>query len=615
MKGFIKVCCITPTLLVGNPKSNVIEMLKSLDDCKASIAVFPELCVTSYTCGDLYFNNQLIKDVNNSIKYFLDNNKFKGLVVIGAPVYFNGALYNTAIAIIENRILGIVPKHYLPNTNEFYEKRWFKSGRNINIKEIDFLGFKVPFGNIIFKDIKNELNIGIEICEDMWAPISPGNILAINGANMILNLSASNETLGKSEVRRCAVIDHSRRNSGAYIYASAGVNESTSETVFSGHNIIASCGKLLKETENFNQNTELIYADIDISEINFKRRTNSSLRDSLNTYIIESKDVYFKLDDNDFEFEEMIDQTPFIPKKNIKESFEKIASLQEYALFKRLKHINTKNIVVGVSGGLDSTLALLVCHQAFLHLGWDPKGIIAVTMPGLATSNRTKKNAIDMINALNVTCMQIDINEAVKEHFKLINHDENLIDLTYENAQARMRTMILMDLATKHKGFVLGTGDMSELALGWCTYNGDQQSMYGINAGIPKTLVRFMIEKYAEFKYDYLKDTLLDIVATPISPELTTQNQKTEDSIGKYELNDFIMYRYLECGDDDEKLEFMVQKAFDVDIDIAKKYVSNFLNRFFSQQFKRQSLPDGPKILNIALSPRTDYRMPSDVKR
>lgn len=615
MHGLIKVCCITPELLVGNPKFNVSEMLKALDECKADIALFPELSVTSYTCADLFFSNQLQKEVIEEIEYFLKKNKFNGLVVIGAPIYHMGALYNCAIVIKGNEILGIVPKQYLPNTSEFYEKRWFKSGKDISFNEIKLMGKNIPFGNIIFNDSKLDLKIGIEICEDMWAPITPSSILAVNGANVILNLSASNETLGKADTRRCAVLEQSRKCSVAYLYASAGACESTSDMVFSGHNIIASCGNIIKESELFNISTELMYADIDIEAINYKRRINSSLRDSINEYLEDITYVDFNLEDHEFELEDSLDQTPFIPKVNAKEQFQKIASLMEFSLVKRLKHLNSKSVVIGISGGLDSTLALLVCYKAFRRLNLDTKGIIAVAMPGLATSKRTKKNAMDLINSLNVTFMEKDINDAVKDHFRLIDHDENIVDLTYENAQARMRTLILMDLATKHKAFVLGTGDMSELALGWCTYNGDQMSMYGLNSGIPKTLVRFMIECYAKYEFKNIKETLIDIVETPISPELTNESQKTEESIGKYEINDFIMYRYLEFGDSDSKLCYMVSKAFNISSDEALKYVKNFMNRFFTQQFKRQASPDGPKILNTAVSPRGDLRLPSDMKR
>lgn len=614
--GFVKVCAVTPTLLVGNPLNNVKEILKSLKEIDASIAAFPELCITSYTCNDLFFQHSLLNDSLAALDYLLKNNPFDGVLVVGMPLDVEGALYNTALVIQKKQILGIVPKHYLPNTDEFYEKRWFKSGADIGLERVTVLNQNVPFGNILFQTSDGEIRFGVEICEDMWAPISPGNILSVNGANMIINLSASNEVLGKDLIRKNAVLDHSRRNGGAYLYVSAGVNESTSETVFSGHNIIASLGELIVETENFSQETEIIYGDIDISKINFKRRKNSSLRDSLNMFPMEMAHVSFDLPKSEnYLFTNKIDELPFVPSTDIEKKFNKIASLQEYALYKRLKHINTHCVIIGVSGGLDSTLALLIAHQAFLHLGWDTKGIIAVTMPGLGTSLRTKNNASKMMEKLNVTVLEKDIKDSVNEHFSLIGHDKDVHDLTYENVQARMRTLILMDLATKYQGFVLGTGDLSELALGWCTYNGDQMSMYGINAGIPKTMVRFMITNYAKYKYTFIKDTLDDIVATPISPELSGSDQHTEDAIGKYEINDFILNRFLSCGDDYDRIIYIVEEVFKMNMEVATSYVKNFFKRFYSQQFKRQALPDGPKIIDISLAPRSDFRMPSDVKR
>ncbi len=611
--GFLKVACISPVLRVGNPMYNVNEMLRLLKKTNATISCFPELGITGYTANDLFFQTSLLNETKEAIAYFLENNPFKGVVLVGCPIDIYGALYNCCMVIKKNHILGIIPKHFLPNTDEYYEKRWFKSGRDNKIKSINYFS-EVPFGNLIFDC--DYFRFGVEICEDMWAPISPANLLSVKGANIIFNLSASNEVLGKNIIRRNAVLDHSRRNSGAYVYCSAGVHESTSETVFSGHNIIASIGELIKETENFSQESEIIYGDIDISKIDFKRRKNSSLRDLINTTNYDVTTIHVSLEETkDFVFEEKIDITPFVPKTDIYEQFMKIASLQEYGLFKRLLHINTKKVVVGISGGLDSTLALLIAYQAYKKLNWDPKGIIAVTMPGLQTSKRTKNNALSLMEGLGVTIMEIDINDAVFEHFKLIKHDPNVTDLTYENTQARMRTMILMDLATKHNGFVLGTGDLSELALGWCTYNGDQMSMYGINAGIPKTMVRFMIEKYAEFKYKDLYDCLIDIVNTPISPELAASDQKTEDAIGKYEVNDFILYRYLTAGDDEKRIIKLLSMGFEMDILEATKNVKNFFNRFYSQQFKRQALPDSPKVIDISLAPRSDYRMPSDVNK
>ncbi len=614
--GFIKVASVTPKLKVGNPQYNVDEMLKILQDVKSSITVFPELSITAYTCNDLFFQASLLDNTKKAIAYILQESNYSGIVVVGAPLEVDGVLYNCAFVIQGKKILGIVPKFYLPNTGEFYEKRWFQSGFNIveNYNEVTYLDQVVPFGYLVFKDEEDKISFGIEVCEDMWAPFSPGNILSLNGARIIINLSASNEVLGKREIRRRAILEHSRRNAGAYVYSSAGVNESTSETVFSGHNVIAQNSDLIVETENFNQESEVIYGDIDLGKIDFSRRTNSSYRDSLNRYRHTFKDVVINIEESeDYQFSKKFDSTPFVPKVNILEDFEKVAALQENALIKRIKHVRAKSLLIGISGGLDSTLALLIACRVYDNLSKSRKEIIAVTMPGLHTSKHTKKNALDMMHNLGVTVLDIDINNHVKEHFKLIGHDGKTEDITYENTQARARTMILMNLANKYHGLVLGTGDLSEMALGWCTYNGDQMSMYGINVGIPKTLVRFMIYNYAIHKFDEeVRGTLLSIVDTPITPELAS-NQKTEDTIGKYEINDFIVHRVLRYGDKETRINWLLPKVFDISIEDSVKYSHNFFRRFYSQQFKRQATPDGPKILDISVSPRGDLRLPSDI--
>ena len=614
--NFIKVASVTPELKVGNPMFNIKEILRILQDVKSSITVFPELSVTAYTCNDLFFQESLLANTKKAIAYLLQENNYRGIIIIGAPLEIDGALYNCAYVIQGSKILGIVPKFYLPNTGEFYEKRWFQSGFNIveNYNEVTYLGKKVPFGYLVFKDNEDQLSFGVEVCEDMWAPFSPGNILSLNGARIILNLSASNEVLGKREIRRRTILEHTRRNQGAYVYSSAGVNESTSETVFSGHNVIAQNSELIVETENFNQESEVIYGDIDLGKIDFARRTNSSYRDSLNRYRHNFKEVTIELEySKDYVFEKKFDSTPFVPKVNILEDFEKIAALQENALIKRIKHVRAKSLVIGISGGLDSTLALLIACRVYDNLNISRKEIIGVTMPGLHTSVHTKKNAMDMMENLGVTILDIDINNHVKEHFALIGHDGVTEDITYENTQARARTMILMNLANKYRGLVLGTGDLSEMALGWCTYNGDQMSMYGINVGIPKTLVQFMIYNYAIHKFDEnVRDTLLSIVDTPITPELTS-NQKTEDTIGKYEINDFIIHRVLRYGDKEDRIKWLIAIVFNLSEEESESYSVSFFRRFYSQQFKRQATPDGPKILDISVSPRGDLRLPSDI--
>ncbi len=614
--GFLKVASVTPALKVGNPNFNVLEMLKIIENITSEITVFPELGITAYTCNDLFFQKSLLNNTKMAIAYFLKHNHNEGIIIFGAPLEIEGILYNVAFVVQKAKILGIIPKFYLPNNGEFYEKRWFQSGFEIvkTTKEITYLDKVIPFGNLLFKSKNQQISFGVEICEDMWAPISPGNILSINGAKLIFNLSASNEVLGKREIRKRTILEHSRRNEGAYIYSSAGVNESTSETVFSGHNIIAQNGNLIVETENFNQDSEVIYGDIDLNQIDYKRRTNSSYRDTLNRFLFTYQEIEFTLKETKgYEFKKKFDSTPFVPKENALVAFEKIAALQENALIKRIKHVRAASLVIGVSGGLDSTLALLIAIRCYDNLKLDRKKIIAVTMPGLHTSKATKKNALLLMENLGVTVLDIDINQHVKDHFDLIGHDGIKEDITYENTQARIRTMILMNLANKKNGIVLGTGDLSELALGWCTYNGDQMSMYGINAGIPKTLVKFMITNYANYKFnETIKLILLSIVDTPITPELTS-NQKTEETIGKYMVNDFIIHRVLRYGDEEARIKWLLEIVFNFDETESKKYTKNFFKRFYSQQFKRQALPDSPKILDVSVSPRGDLRLPSDI--
>lgn len=615
---FIKIASITPTLKVGNPMHNVHVMLKSLKDLKASIAAFPELGITSYSANDLFFQESLLEETNESIEYLLKHNPFEGIIIFGAPLVINDILYNAAFIAQKDKLLGIVPKIYLPNTQEFYEKRWFTSAKDIvqTTKTIKYLNQQVPFGRLIFKNQDETVKFGIEICEDMWAPLSPGNLLSLHGANMIFNLSASNETLNKRELRRTAILDHSRRNVGAYIYTSAGVHESTSETVFSGHKVVALNGELLAETENFALETEILFSDIDLSLLSYKRKLNSSYRDSLNLIDYPVYEVTFSLTEtDDYTFESPFCKTPFVPKEDDLNAFEKIAALQEHALLKRFVHTKSKSLIIGISGGLDSTLALIIAVRVMDKLKRDRKAIIAVTMPALATSDQTYNQAHGLMDALKVTKREIPIQDHVNEHLLMIGHDQKTFDVTYENTQARARTMILMNLANMHQGLVLGTGDMSELALGWCTYNGDQMSMYGINAGLPKTLVKYMVAHYAKLKFEEaISKYLIDIVNTPISPELLP-NQKTEDALGKYEINDFIMARFLRCGDPLARIEWILSKTFDLDEKTCHNYVDHFFKRFYSQQFKRQALPDGPKVLDVSLSPRGDFRMVSDVDK
>jgi NAD+ synthase (glutamine-hydrolysing) len=615
-KGFLKVALITPKVEVANPIFNVKEMIKSLENRNVHIAVFPELSITSYSCGDLFFHKNLLDDAYKGLQYFLKNNNFSGISVLGMPIVLGEVVLNCAVVVQNDKILGVVPKFYLPNTKEYYEKRWFNSGFDCidNYPSIELLKQEVPFGNLLFSC--DDLCFGIEICEDMWATISPGNLLSVNGADLIINLSASNEVLGKENIRKNAVLEHSRKNSGAYIYVSAGASESSSDTVFSGHNIVANNARLLKEINVFSLETTVLETDIDISRLKYERRINSSYRDSVLKYRLKYQTVYFSMPKIDnFKFSLVWDKEPFVPKKNLKESFKRISSIQEFGLAKRLSYTNIKRLVLGVSGGLDSSLALLVAVGAFEHLKIDKKEIYAYTLPGLHTSKRTKHNANRLMELLGVSVKEIDLKKHIEDHLELIEHDKKTQDTTYENTQARARTMVLMNLANKLNALVLGTGDLSEIALGWSTYNGDQMSMYNVNGGIPKTVVKFMIKAYADYKYDgELREILYDIIDTPISPELI-ESQATEEIIGKYEINDFILHRYMIAGDINERIIYLLEKVFGLEEKLAKDYVDNFFKRFFSQQFKRAASPDSPKVFDFSLSPRSDFKIVSDIKR
>jgi len=483
------------------------------------------------------------------------------------------------------------------------------------MKSIKLFGKQVPFGYLIFEDAENGIRFGVEICQDLWAAYSPSDDMSLAGANLFFNLSASTERVGKPQVRKHLVLDHSRKQMAAYIYTSSGHFESSSEVVYSSQKIIANQGMMVAESASFDSKSSVLTADIDISAINYQKRQDSTYRD-MHMQIQNSYQFIPVVFENSktYEFEEKINEKPFIPQWDNQEDVELANNLQVFGLIKRLESLpeSSNKIIIGISGGLDSALALLVSHQAMLKLGRSPKDIIAVTMPANVTSKKSKSNAIKLMEGLDVTLMEIPISKSVDLHLKSISHEEK--DVTYENAQARMRTLILMDLANKHGGFVLGTGDLSEIAMGWMTYNGDQMSMYGVNSGLPKTWVQRLIEFHANHDYKQLNTVLIKILKAPITPELL-ENQDTEKSIGRYDVNDFILYYHLEQGADEEKIIWLIEKAFTFEHKEAEHYVNRFFKRFYTQQFKRQTLPEGPKILGISLSPRGQYRMPSDVKR
>ena len=620
--GFIRVAAAVPQLKVADCAFNIqkiSELAKQAEAEKVQIICFPELCITGYTCGDLFFQQQLLSDAEKALsQLLLDSVALTTVIIVGMPIKTANKLFNTAVVIQSGKILGVVPKTYIPNSNEFSEKRWFASG-NFADESVEIDGCEVPFGtNLLFTDKK--FSFGIEICEDLWMPIPPSCRHAMNGAEVIFNLSASPELVGKAAFRRKLIEQHSARTSSGYVYTSAGVGESTTDLVFSGSAFIAENGWILEEAERFKQDNNLIVTEIDIERIQAKRFRNSNFENA------KSGEKYRKITIaeahyNEFPLKRTIEKLPFVPKNDKRaETCEDIFAIQTAGLAKRWKHTNAHSLVIGISGGLDSTLALLACAKTADLLGFDRKRIIGITMPGFGTTDRTYKNALALMENLGISAKEISIKEACLQHFKNINHNENQHDTIFENVQARERTQILMSIANKENGLVVGTGDLSELALGWTTYNGDHISMYAVNSGVPKTLIRTLVAWFAEKADEKTREILNDITATPISPELLPADksgkivQKTEEIIGVYELHDFFLYYFVRFGFGTKKLYFLAKEAFKNDYSEAeiKKCLKIFLQRFFSQQFKRSCMPDSPKIGTINLSPRSDWRMPSD---
>lgn len=634
--GYCRVAAVVPRLRVGDVDYNVSQLIEEAEKAingGARIVVFPELALTGYTCGDLLLNDALLDAVEQAIEELTMRVAFHGsMVVVGAPLRNGGHLFNCAVVIGEAQVVGVVPKTYIPNYREFYEKRWMTSALAIaeSIKEIKVAGEVVPFGTDLIFDF-DTAHVAIDVCEDLWAPIPPSSVAAVNGANIILNLSASNEVVGKHRFLDDLICHQSSQTLSAYVYASAGYGESTTDLVYAGKGIIAENGTMIAETERFTRDSKIALADIDLQLIEHERRVNTSYSDSVLVYGKHYRHLdvlYYPIAPDFYDVNPIlhpIAALPFVPtdKAETDERCEEIINIQTFGLMRRLEHTGIKRLVIGVSGGLDSTLALLVAVAAFDRLSLDRKGIYAITMPGFGTSGRTHDNALQLMRALGVTYREISIADAVKQHFKDIEHDINEHDVTYENSQARERTQILMDLANKVGALVLGTGDLSELALGWATYNGDHMSMYNVNGSIPKTLARHLVSWLANTVYadnTTVNKTLLDVVATPISPELTPTDaqgniaQKTEEIVGPYELNDFFLFNMLRHGYTPLKIYRLAVQAFEQDYNKAeiKHWLSTFIRRFFSQQFKRSCLPDGPKVGTVSLSPRGDWRMPSD---
>ena len=620
--GFVKVAAAVPAIKVADVDYNVqqIESLLAQAEGKGvEMMVTPELCLTGYTCQDLFREQLLLDKVEEGIVQLLDfTRKLDTILIVGAPVCINALLYNCAVIIQRGTILGVVPKTYLPNYGEFYEKRWFASAQDLNPTDIYLAGSPVHVSaeSILFTT-GDGVQFGVEICEDVWAPIPPSNNLALAGADIILNLSASDELIGKHNYLCSLLAQQSARTISGYVYASSGFGESTQDVVYGGNAMIFENGKLLVEGERFSLQPQIRITQIDVERLRTERRQNTTFINAqrgAHCLHVAAKAVAPR----DFELIRDIDPHPFIPQEaDMQTACEEILNIQVAGLAKRLYHINAKKAVIGISGGLDSTLALLVTVKAFDKLGLDRKGIIGITMPGFGTTDRTYHNAITLMKTLGITIREINIAKAVTQHFEDIGHDSSQHDITYENSQARERTQILMDVANQVNGLVVGTGDLSELALGWATYNGDHMSMYGVNAGVPKTLIRYLVSYVAG---EMATDTLLDILDTPISPELIPADekgrikQKTEDLVGPYELHDFFIYYFLRYGFSPKKIFVMARKAFAKTYDDAtiKKWLTTFCRRFFTQQFKRSCLPDGPKVGTVSLSPRGDWRMPSD---
>ena len=625
--GFLKVCAVSPRVTVAGVQSNLNAALQEIEKAnknKVQILVFPELFLSGYTCGDLLLQTALqdaCKSALTAVCRATENSAL--VVVIGLPLKFGASLYNCAAVVQNGMVVAVIPKTYIPNYNEYYEKRWFASGDGVN-GTIKLNEQEVPFGQTLVR-LSDDAVLGVEICEDLWTPSTPGTSLALSGANIIVNLSASNEVVTKNDYRKNLICMQSAKDFCAYIYASAGIGESTTDLVFSGACTVAENGALLSEGERFAFNGSMAEACIDIEKLNAERAHNTSFTDAAKKLKEKLPEVSTPVEVSDMEYNEVnrsFDPHPFVPSDSAEkdERCREILSIQSHALAKRMSHIGAKKAIIGISGGLDSTLALLVTARALKILNLPNENMICVTMPGFGTTDRTYQNAVDLIHAFGATFMEISIRNAARGHMADIGHDESVHDITYENTQARERTQILMDLANKHGAVLVGTGDLSELALGWCTYNADHMSMYGVNAGVPKTLVRHLVRNEAQQLPEEISKILNDILDTPVSPELLPPDengniqQKTEETLGPYEVHDFYLYHFLRFGTRPEKLLFMASRAFAgiYSEEQLKNWLKLFVRRFFTNQFKRSCLPDGPKVGSVSLSPRGDWRMPSD---
>ena len=649
-QGFIRVAAAIPEVKVANCGWNatqIINLMKQAEQQQVEVLAFPELSVTAYTCGDLFFQHSLLDEATTALQQIvLSSCDLNLIAVVGMPLRIGQQLFNTAVVVQRGQILAVVPKTHLPNHNEFYEKRWFAPATATTVNEVEILGQTIAFGTDILVEY-GSVTIGFEICEDLWVPVPPSVQAALQGAGLLVNLSASNELAGKNAYLRQLIAQQSARTLSAYLYASAGFGESSTDLVYTGNALVAENGQLVAESKRFNYSSQLVVTEVDFDKLMAERLRNTNFFNNRGAQPYRKLKALF----NSIPFQgfnRTINPHPFIPATNkMNESCEEIFSIQAAGLAQRWKHTNAETLVLGISGGLDSTLALLVCVRAADQLGYDRSRIIGITMPGFGTTNRTYINAVELIKTLGVSFREISIREAALQHFSDIGHDASVHDVTYENTQARERTQILMDIANQTGGLVVGTGDLSELALGWATYNGDHMSMYGVNSGVPKTLVRYLVD-WASRQTDFyagMPDTgatefsdtnkqlsgtsastdksyliLQDILSTPVSPELLpashdgTISQKTEDIVGPYELHDFFLYYTQRFGFSPGKICFLAQHAFEgtYDESTISKWLQTFRRRFYNQQFKRSCMPDGPKVGSINLSPRGDWRMPSD---
>ena len=655
--GYVRVAAAVPHMRVADCQYNASEIKKQITEAVqegVQVVCFPELSITGYTCADLFFTQQLQKDALSALEDVCTFTRDLPIIVlVGAPLKVDNNLYNCAFVMTDGEVVGVVPKINLPNTGEFYEKRWFSSGRdvlenNVNsirprIPTIELWGNDVPFGIDLLFTTK-DYSFGIELCEDLWSPLPASTQLAIQGAEIIFNLSSSNCVTGKHAFRQRMITQQSARVHCGYVYTSSGIGESTTDIVFSGSTYIAENGEMLEIGERFQMESSMIISEIDVERLRIDRQRNTNFTHDKHGQFrhVQVAPLELGLEDGATRLQDaaLLDngrpmgygegplhrhftQTPFLPKKKDSDEYcEDVLNLQVHGLLRRWQHTHAESLVIGISGGLDSTLALIVSVLAADRLGYNRSQVIGVTMPGFGTSDRTYSNAIAMMEELGISIHEIPIRDMATQHLNDINHDLNNRDITYENAQARIRTLVLMDLANKYNGLVVGTGDMSELALGWATYCGDQMSMYGVNAGVPKTLVRYLVRYAAENIFgERLREILMDVIDTPVSPELLPTDdegniaQITEDKVGPYELHDFFLYYFLRYGFTREKIAFMANMAFDgvYSEEVIEHWLSVFMHRFFTQQFKRSCLPDGPKVVGVSLSPRGDWRMPSDV--